>query len=115
MASCRSAGSMPAVAFRRRLQVLTTPPKAHCILPGRSDDVVYATTVEGNDILIFHLDVESGKLVPADMPSMACHPGAGPRRLALHPSLEVLYCVTEPRGMVAPFAMSTGHCERAQT
>jgi len=89
-------------------QVLTTPPKAHCILAGRSGDVVYATTVEGNAILIFHLDVESGILVPADMSSMACRPGAGPRHLALHPLLDVLYCVTEQSGMVAAFAIEPG-------
>src|SRR5690348_2208989 len=28
--------------------VAITPPKAHCIIPGRCKDVVYATTVEGN-------------------------------------------------------------------
>src|SRR5262245_30370044 len=89
-------------------QVLTTPPKAHCILPGRSGDLVYATTVEGNAILIFHLDVETGKLVPADTPSMACRPGAGPRHLTLHPSLNVLYCVTEQSGMVVAFAVELG-------
>jgi 6-phosphogluconolactonase len=88
-------------------QVLTTPPKAHCILPGRSGDVVYATTVEGNAILIFRLDVERGKLVPADVPTIRCRPGAGPRHLALHPSLDVLYCVTEQSGMVATFAIES--------
>jgi 6-phosphogluconolactonase len=86
-------------------QVLTTPPKAHCILPRRSGDVIYATTVEGNAILIFRLDVESGKLVPADMPSMPCRPGSGPRHLALHPLLDVLYCVTEQSGTVTAFAI----------
>ena len=86
-------------------QVLTTPPKAHCILRGRSAEVIYATTVEGNVILIYRLDVASGKLAPADVPSMPCPPGAGPRHLALHPSLDVLYCVTEQSGMVATFAI----------
>ena len=86
-------------------QVLTTPPKAHCILPGRSGDVVYATTVEDNAILIFRLDVASGQLAPADVPSMPCRPGAGPRHLVLHPTLDVLYCVTEQSGMVAAFAI----------
>lgn len=86
-------------------QVLTTPPKAHCILPGRSADVIYATTVEGNVILTYRLDVERGKLAPADMPAAPCRLGAGPRHLALHPSLDVLYCVTEQTGMVAAFAI----------
>jgi len=86
-------------------QVVTTPPKAHCILPVRSTDVVYATTVEGNAILIFRLDPKSRKLVPADVPSMPCRPDAGPRHLALHPSLDVLYCVTEQGGTLAAFAI----------
>ena len=86
-------------------QVLTTPPKAHCILPGRSGDVIYATTIEGNAILIFRLDVASGKLEPADPPSMPCRPRAGPRHLALHPSLDVLYCVTEHSGALAAFSI----------
>jgi 6-phosphogluconolactonase len=84
-------------------QVLTTPPKAHCIVSGRTADVVYATTVEGNAILIFRLESESGKLT--DIASVRCRPGAGPRHLALHPSLDVLYCVTEQGGMVAAFAI----------
>ena len=88
--------------------VVSTPPKAHCILPGRSDEVVYATTVEGNAILIFRLDVEHAKLVPADMPSIPCRPGAGPRHLTLHPSLDVLYCVNEQGGTLAAFAVEPG-------
>jgi 6-phosphogluconolactonase len=89
-------------------QVLSTPPKAHCILTGRGGDVVYATTVEGNAILIFRIDAKSGGLVPADLPSFPCRPGAGPRHLALHPSLDVIYCVTEQSGMVAAFAITPG-------
>lgn len=86
-------------------QVLTTPPKAHCILTGRSSNVAYATTIDGNAILIFQLDAQSGNLVPAAMPAMPCRPGAGPRHLALHPSLNVLYCVTEQSGTLAAFTI----------
>lgn len=89
-------------------QVVTTPPKAHCIFPGRSGDVIYATTVEGNAILIFRLDVERGKLVPAAVSSVPCRSGAGPRHLVLHPSLDVLYCVTEQSGALAAFAIEPG-------
>jgi 6-phosphogluconolactonase len=88
-------------------QVVITPPKAHCILPGRSREVVYATTVEGNAILIFRIDREGGELVPADMPSMSCRPGYGPRHLALHPSVDVLYCVNELAGTLAVFAIES--------
>ena len=86
-------------------QVVMTPPKAHCIVPGRSREVVYATTVEGNAILIFRIDVERGELVPANMPSMPCRPESGPRHLAVHPSVDVLYCVNELAGTLAVFAI----------
>lgn len=97
-------------------QIVMTPPKAHCILPGRSREVIYATTVEGNAILIFRIDVEGGDLVPADMPSLSCRPGSGPRHLALHPSLDVLYCVNELGGTLAVFAIepSTGALRELQ-
>jgi 6-phosphogluconolactonase len=97
-------------------QVVMTPPKAHCILPGRSGEVVYATTVEGNAILIFRIDVKRGELLPADMPSVPCRPGSGARHLALHPFLDVLYCVNELGGTLAVFAIepSTGALRELQ-
>ncbi|HZR62716.1 MAG TPA: lactonase family protein [Xanthobacteraceae bacterium] len=89
-------------------QVVTTPPKAHCIVSGRSDDVVYATTLEGNAILIFQLDAGRAELVPADTPSVPCRPGSGPRHLVMHPSRDVLYCVNETSGTLAAFAVEPG-------
>ncbi len=84
-------------------QVLTTPPKAHCIIRGRN--VVYATTVDGNAILVFRQDAETGGLAPAQPDRIACRPGSGPRHLALHPHLAVLYCVNETAGTLAAFAI----------
>ena len=84
-------------------QVLTTPPKAHCIIQGRSRDVVYATTVDWNAILIYRLDIQHSVLALAD--SVLCRPGSGPRHLVLHPTLDVLYCVNETSGTLAAFAV----------
>lgn len=92
----------------RPSQVLTTPPKAHCIVAGRSGDIVYATTVEGNAILVFHLDAEREELVPADTPRVACRPGSGPRHLVMHPTRDLLYCVNETSGTLAAFAIDPG-------
>jgi 6-phosphogluconolactonase len=89
-------------------QILTTPPKAHCVIPGRSDDIAYATTVDGDAILIFRLDAERRELVPAEIPHVSCRPGSGPRHLTLHPSLDVLYCVNETSGTLAAFAVAPG-------
>ena len=87
------------------VQVVTTPPKAHCIIPGRPEHVVYATTVEGNAIMVFNLDSTTGRLAQAEPHFVACRPGSGPRHLALHPRLDVLYCVNELAGTLAAFAV----------
>jgi 6-phosphogluconolactonase len=87
------------------VQVLDTPPKAHCILPGRRGGVVYATTVEGNAIMVFRWDADTGRLAPADPYLIACRAGSGPRHLALHPQLDVLYCVNELAGTLAVFSV----------
>jgi 6-phosphogluconolactonase len=86
-------------------QVVTTPPKAHCVIRGRRDDVVYATTVDGNAILVFRQDAATGKLAPAQPDRVTCRPGSGPRHLALHPRLAVLYCINETAGTLAAFAI----------
>jgi 6-phosphogluconolactonase len=87
------------------VQVLATPPKAHCIISGRPEDIVYATTVEGNAIMVFHLDAETGCLAQSEPHFFACRPGSGPRHLALHPRLNVLYCVNELAGTLAAIAI----------
>jgi 6-phosphogluconolactonase len=91
------------------VQVLPTPPKAHCIVRGRRDDVVYATTVDGNAILVFRqeetTDAATGELEPAQPDRVVCRPGAGPRPLALPPRLAMLYCVNETAGTFAAFAV----------
>jgi 6-phosphogluconolactonase len=86
--------------------VAITPPKAHYIIPGRRKDVVYATTVGGDAIMAFRLDPTTGSLVPEEPRFVACRPGSGPRHLALHPRLDVLYCVNELTGTLAAFAVA---------
>ncbi|WP_431284572.1 lactonase family protein [Humitalea sp. 24SJ18S-53] len=85
-------------------QVIPTEPKAHCIIPGRDGRTIYATTVDGNAILVFRLDPASMILLPADPPAIDCQPGAGPRHLAQHPVLDVLYGINETGGTIAAFA-----------
>lgn len=93
-------------------QVVPTPPKAHCIIRGRRDNVVYTTTIDGNAILVFRQDAASGKLAPAQRDRVVCRPGSGPRHLALHPRLAVLYCVNETAGTLAAFAIDDGRALR---
>jgi 6-phosphogluconolactonase len=87
------------------VQVVTTPPKPHCIIPSRFEDVIYATTVEGNAVMVFHMDTKTGRLAQVEKHFVPCRPGSGPRHLALHPRLNVLYCVNELAGTLAAFAI----------
>jgi 6-phosphogluconolactonase len=86
-------------------QVLATPPKAHCIIPGRAAGVVYATTVDGNAIMVFRQNGQDGHLTPAEPAMVPLRPGSGPRHLALHPTANMLYCVNELGGTLTAFAI----------
>jgi 6-phosphogluconolactonase len=56
-------------------------------------------------VLIYELDVEQGKLRPyPDQPAVNVHAGAGPRHLAFHPHLSVVYVVNELDFSVTVFA-----------
>ena len=46
-------------------------------------------------VFTFKLDNASGKLIPADPPSVATREGAGPRHIAFHPSLPIAYVIDE--------------------
>jgi 6-phosphogluconolactonase len=73
--------------------------------PRQREDVVYATTVEGNAIMVFRLEAKTGRLAKAEPHFVACRPGSGPRHLALHPRLNILYCVNELAGTLAAFSI----------
>jgi 6-phosphogluconolactonase len=95
----------PAGVTAPPIQVVTTPPQAHCIIPSRHQGVVWATSVEGNAIMVFQLDGKTGRLAQAEPHFVACRAGSGPRHLALHPRLDMLYCVNELAGTLAAFVV----------
>ncbi|MFC4274856.1 lactonase family protein [Achromobacter aloeverae] len=85
------------------LQTVPTPPKAHCIVEAPDGGWVYATSVDGEAILVYRLDEVSGRLAPAQPAAYATRPGSGPRHLVFHPALDILYCVNEHAGSVAAY------------
>ena len=46
-------------------------------------------------VFVFRLDAAAGKLVPADPPSVAARPGAGPRHVDFHPTQPYAYVINE--------------------
>lgn len=55
-------------------------------------------------VMIYRLDAEVGKLVPADPPSASLHSGAAPRHIAFHPNGRFVYVNGEADMTVTAFA-----------
>ncbi|OWT63501.1 lactonase family protein [Candidimonas nitroreducens] len=83
------------------LQILPTPPKAHCVIEAPFGGFVYATSVDGEAILVYRLDAASGRLQA--VAATAVRPESGPRHLVFHPTLDTLYCVNESAGSLAAY------------
>ncbi len=77
---------------------------------------VYATSVDGETILIYRLDAATGRLEPATPAGIPTRSGSGPRHLAFHPTLDRLYCVNEHAGSLAAYSVDrkTGALEELQ-
>ena len=56
---------------------------------------------------VFRLDTATGKLVPAEPPSVASRPGAGPRHADFHPSQPYLYQMNELDSTITTFKWDT--------
>jgi 6-phosphogluconolactonase (cycloisomerase 2 family) len=46
-------------------------------------------------IFVFRFDASRGRLIPADVPSIAARPGAGPRHVGFHPTAPFAYVINE--------------------
>jgi 6-phosphogluconolactonase len=73
-------------------------PRAHCIIPGRHADVAYATVLTKDEVLPLRLDPATGALALPMPPVPRTPSGSGPRHLALHPTLDLLYVLNEHAG-----------------
>lgn len=60
---------------------------------------------------VFRLDTTRGRLAPADPPSVASRPGAGPRHADFHPSKPYLYQINELDSTITTFKSDTQHGE----
>jgi 6-phosphogluconolactonase len=60
---------------------------------------------------VFRIDTTSGKLLPADPPSVPSRPGAGPRHVDFHPSKPYAYVINELDSTITTFRLDT---ERAR-
>ena len=70
-------------------------PHAHSINIHPNGNFAYAADLGLDKILIYRIDLENGKIPPADPPFAQTHPGAGPRHFALHPNGDLAYVINE--------------------
>ncbi|MGE0799562.1 MAG: lactonase family protein [Lautropia sp.] len=89
--------------------------KAHSVIFDRAGRFAYAAALGNNTIACFAFDAERATLDP--LSPAAAPPGAGPRHLALHPVLPMLYCINETGGTIDRYAVdpSKGKLTHRQT
>jgi 6-phosphogluconolactonase len=90
-------------------------PHAHCIQVDPANQFVLATDLGTDRLLIYRLDPEQGKMVPASPPVVAFPPGSGPRHLAFHPNGRFVYINHELNSTVSACAYNAGSVKPLQT
>ncbi|HUG15809.1 MAG TPA: lactonase family protein [Thermomicrobiales bacterium] len=70
-------------------------PHAHSITPDPTNTVALVADLGLDQVLIYRIDLELGRLAPHDPPFASLHPGAGPRHLAFHPGASFVYVINE--------------------
>jgi 6-phosphogluconolactonase len=79
-------------------------PHAHSITVGPGNRCAYAADLGLDQVLVYRMDLEQGKLVPNDPPSAAVTPGQGPRHFAFHPNQKFGYVINEMGNTVTAYA-----------
>ena len=90
------------------IQVIKTPPKAHCVLADPTNRWVYATSLGGDVILQMRFDAANGALSPNARLALPAKQGCGPRHIAFHPVGDYLYVVNELDATIAGYAIDPG-------
>ena len=78
-------------------------PHAHMIIPSPDGSFILAVDLGTDRLMAFRLDLERGKLNPADSPWTQMPPGTGPRHLAFHPHQPFAYVISELQSTVTVF------------
>lgn len=89
----------------RPVQVLGTPPNAHCVLTDPSNRFVYVPCRDGNAVVQLRFDEATGAVSPNDPQTIAAAAGAGPRHATFHPNNAFLYLLNELDGSADVYAI----------
>src|SRR2546427_6821167 len=76
-------------------------PHAHCILPDPSNRFALAADLGADRVFVYELDLEGRSLRHIEEGDAGLRPGAGPRHLAFHPTLPLVFVANELDSTVA--------------
>jgi 6-phosphogluconolactonase len=76
-------------------------PHAHCILPDPSNRFALAADLGADRVFVYHLDLERRSLRHVEGGDAVMRPGAGPRHIAFHPTLPLVFVANELDSTVA--------------
>jgi 6-phosphogluconolactonase len=79
-------------------------PHAHSITPSPDDRFALVADLGLDRVMVYRLDSSAGRLTPNDPPWGTVAPGQGPRHLAFHPALPLVYVANELGNTVTAFA-----------
>ena len=76
-------------------------PHAHCILPDPSNRFALAADLGADRVFVYRLDLAVGSLRHIEEGDAVMRPGAGPRHIAFHPTLPLVFVANELDSTVA--------------
>jgi 6-phosphogluconolactonase len=89
----------------RSTQVLSTQPKAHCVVVDASNHYAYCTNLGGDIVMQLRFDAQAGTVSPNQPAAISTKPNAGPRHLAFHPNGRFLYLLNETDATLGIYAV----------
>ena len=82
-------------------------PHAHSINLDHANKFAVVADLGLDELLVYQFDAETGTLKPNDPPSVATHPGAGPRHFSFHPSGQFAYNNNELQSSLTAYAFDS--------
>jgi 6-phosphogluconolactonase len=83
-------------------------PHAHCILPDPSNRFALAADLGADRVFVYRLDLEGKSLRHVENGDAVIHPGAGPRHIAFHSTLPLVFVANELDSTVATLRFDSG-------
>ena len=82
-------------------------PHAHCIIADPSNQFALAADLGADRVFVYRLDLAGNALRHVEGGNAVMHPGAGPRHIAYHPTLPLVYVANELDSTVATLRFDT--------